>query len=99
MIDHSDEVGWPAETARTRSVPTALSGQPQYGKPAHNAKPPTGEIGWLTPVRKSKGDPSTWFWRCRCGDDKVLKRVNDVRSSARRGHTPKCKPTCRGIAP
>lgn len=95
-VDHSDEPGWPAEPTRVRSVPTALSGTPQAGRPARNAKAPVGELGWLTPVRPSKSGGGMWLWRCRCGDATVLKHARDTRAAVRRGQTPKCKRDCKG---
>jgi hypothetical protein len=92
-IDHSDAVGYPAEPTRvyrTRSVPTALSGQSQPGKPSHNAKPVAAEYGWLTPLRKSKGDPALWFFRCRCGKE-LMRLIGGVRRDQREGRTAKCK--------
>lgn len=89
--DHCEPPGCSAPAPRVRSLPVHLAGTPLPGKPSHNAKALVGEYGWLTPIRKSKGDPQTWFWRCRCGDETVLKRAVDVRSSVARGRTPACK--------
>ena len=89
--------GFPATATRVRpdatgrrSLPIKLSGQPQPGKAAHNAKPPAAEYGWLTPLRKSKGDSKLWFFRCRCGNE-MLRAVGEVRRMTREGKVCKCK--------
>ena len=99
------EVGWPqaalpveseptaAPSYRGRSLPVALSGTPQAGKASHNAKPVAAEYGWLTPLRKSKGDPTLWFFRCRCGAE-LMRLMGGVRRDVRDGKTPKCGKGC-----
>jgi hypothetical protein len=96
--DYDQAPGFPAETTRVkrrRSVPTALSGQ-SPGMPAHNAKPVAAEYGWLTPLRKSKGDPRLWFWRCRCGAE-ITREIGHVRRCDRLGKVSRCK-TCQTAA-
>ncbi len=66
---------------------------PGIGKPAKNAKPVAAEYGWLSPVRKSVGDPRVWFFRCRCGTQ-VLKELNNVRAVVNNGNVPKCSKEC-----
>jgi len=50
---------------------------------------PTGEIGWLTPIREAKAGGGWWLWRCRCTTE-VSKLARTVRSQAASGGTPKC---------
>lgn len=92
-IDHSDAVGYPAKPTRLYRDSVALSGQQQPGKPSRNAKPVAAEYGWLTPLRKSKGDPTLWFFRCRCGSE-LLRRIGEVRRVEREGKVAKCKKAC-----
>jgi hypothetical protein len=93
-IDHSDAVGFPAPDAgRVRSLPIALSGTPQPGKASRNAKPVAAEYGWLTPLRKSKGDPALWFFRCRCGKE-FVRLLGGVRRDEREGRVAKCAKGC-----
>ncbi len=66
---------------------------PRVGKPAHNAKPVEAEYGWLTPIRKSVGDPRLWFFRCRCGKE-VLRELGNARWGVANGATPKCDRKC-----
>ena len=65
----------------------------RVGKPAHNAKPVAAEYGWLTPVRKSAGDPRLWFFLCRCGTT-VQRELNNIRGIVNRGNVPKCSKDC-----
>lgn len=54
---------------------------------------PTGEIGWLRPLREAKAGGGWWLWRCRCGAE-VSKLARNVRSQAAQGGTPKCSIKC-----
>jgi hypothetical protein len=87
------EVGWPQAAPQVRALPVALSGTPQAGRASHNAKPVAAEYGWLTPLRKSNGDPTLWFFRCRCGAE-IQRLLGGVRRDVRGGKTPKCGKGC-----
>ena len=78
---------------RVRDLPVSLSGAPQLGARAHNAKPVAAEYGWLTPLRQCKGDTAQWFFRCRCGAE-ILRALGQVRRQVRAGKVPKCGPGC-----
>lgn len=61
----------------------------------HPVIAPTGEIGWLTPVRATWGCAKTWIWTCRCGAT-VTREARSVRKTEREGRTAKCTPKCTG---
>jgi hypothetical protein len=95
MRDFDDAPGFPVtEPPRLYRDSAAISGgRHKPGKPSHNAKPVAAEYGWLTPLRKSKGDPALWFFRCRCGGE-VLRLIGGVRRVEREGGVAKCKASC-----
>ncbi len=72
---------------------TARAFHPLIGRPAHNASPVAAEYGWVTPIRKSVGDPRLWFFRCRCGSE-FLRELNNVRACQNRGGVAKCGKDC-----
>lgn len=86
--------GFPAKPTRLyRESAAVAGGRHKPGKASHNAKPVAAEYGWLTPLRKSSGDPTLWFFRCRCGTE-IQRLLGGVRRDVRGGKTPKCGKGC-----
>lgn len=79
----------PSQPGKRRALPVNMSGQQEPGRPSRNAKAVAAEYGWLTPLRKSKGDPSLWFFRCRCGTE-VQRLLSGVRRLEKEGKVAKC---------
>lgn len=56
---------------------------------------PTGELGWLTPVRPAVSGGGNWIFRCRCTKT-VIRIARHVQKNATEGYTPRCD-ECRKL--